>query len=242
MKKSIFILAALFAATFANAQITLEHSFPVESWSGKDLPYYPCSYINSMQLLTNKGYVTGAQELPCPFYMNITYKDNHRIKDITFINPQDFSNYKTLDLAMYDLYFSDESLCAIAYNIFATDKIALIFQDGSMSYPRDFVIIDEDGNELMRMDNYYESFRSFIVERINNQWKLIVPIGRSGSRGELSSVDIYSLPGDGSEPDFSQAISNTSSPKRSARKIAREGQVLVETENNTYDLKGQEVK
>jgi hypothetical protein len=51
---------------------------------------------------------------------------------------------------------------------------------------------------------------------------------------------IYSLPGNG-EP---QAISAPSSPKRSssARKIARDGQVLVETDNTIYTLTGQEVK
>ena len=64
-----------------------------------------------------------------------------------------------------------------------------------------------------------------------------------GCQGALEVMDDGGehLP-DGSEPDFSQAISNTSSPKRSARKIAREGQVFVETENNTFDLRGQEVK
>lgn len=239
MKKSIFILAALFAATIANAQITLEHSFAIESgYTSECLPYLPCSYINSMQLFTNKGYVTGVQELPCSYYMNITFKDNKRIKDLIFINPEDFSTYKTLNLSSYDISFSYESLCAIAYDIFSVDKIALIFKEQSSG---NLVIIDEDGIELMRI-NCYGRFNRIMIDRINNQWKLIVPAASSEDRYTLSSVDIYSLPGDGSEPDFSQATNTLSSPKRSARKITREGQVLVETENNTYDLKGQEVK
>ena len=55
--------------------------------------------------------------------------------------------------------------------------------------------------------------------------------------GDKYYTNVYSVPGNGE----AQAISNPS-PKRNARKIAREGQVLVETENNTYTLQGQEVK
>ena len=236
MKKFTFILVALFSATFATAQITLEHSFTIEpdnDLKGKGQPFHPCSYINSPA----KYVVVGAQELPCPYYMNITYKD-YRIKDITFINPGDFNIYKTLDLSTYP----ETSLHAIAYDVFAIDKIALIIQDNSN---RDFIILDEDGNVLKKIDNYYDrdgGYGILFIERMNDQWKLVVPTASYEKRRTLSSVDIYSLPGDGSEPSPSQAISNTSSPKRSARKIAREGQVLVETENNTYDLRGQEVK
>jgi hypothetical protein len=49
---------------------------------------------------------------------------------------------------------------------------------------------------------------------------------------------IFTLPGNGGL----QAVSTPSSPKRSARKIARDGQVLVQTDNNTYTLTGAEVK
>lgn len=49
---------------------------------------------------------------------------------------------------------------------------------------------------------------------------------------------IYSLPGNG----MATGISTPSSPKRSARKIARDGQVLIETEANIYTMQGQEVK
>ena len=52
------------------------------------------------------------------------------------------------------------------------------------------------------------------------------------------TTSIYSLPGNGE----AQAVSTPSSPKRSARKIVREGQVLVQTDNNTYTLTGAEVK
>ena len=54
----------------------------------------------------------------------------------------------------------------------------------------------------------------------------------------IYNTEIYSLPGNGE----AQAVSTPSSPKRSARKIAREGQVLVQTDNNTYTLTGAEVK
>ena len=56
---------------------------------------------------------------------------------------------------------------------------------------------------------------------------------------DTTDLEIYSLPGNG---EVSTEISAPSSPKRSARKIARGGHVLVETETSTYTLQGAEVK
>ena len=55
---------------------------------------------------------------------------------------------------------------------------------------------------------------------------------------EGALTNVYSLPGNGE----AQEVSTPSSPKRNARKVAREGRVLVETGSNTNTLQGQEVK
>lgn len=242
MKKSIFIIAALLTTTFANAQITLERSLPVEDATAYIPPYLPCSFINYIQKV-NKTYseLYVPSELPCPFYFKITANENDRIQNITFINPNDFSIYKTLDLSGYNLWRGFyESIFAISYNVFAVDKIALIIKEES-TY--DFLIIDEDGVVLQRLHNYVSNGQKMgvlVIEKMNDQWKLIVPT--KDNNGDRATVDIYSFPGDGSVPQAAQAVSTPSSPKRSARKIAREGQVLVQTDNNTYTLTGAEVK
>ena len=69
--------------------------------------------------------------------------------------------------------------------------------------------------------------------KFNGNYKLVART----SYGSKGKTYIYSLPGNGETQDISTPIS-----KRSARKVAREGQVLVETENSTYTLQGQEVK
>ena len=233
MKKSIFIFAALFAATFANAQITLERSLPVEDATAEFM-YLPCSVINCLQKQYNHSRFQIPSELPCPFYFKTTAKN---IQNITFINPNDFSVYKTLDLSSYNLSSIYDQICAISYNVFAVDKIALVIQERP-TY--DFLIIDEDGIILQRIHNYTQKASYLVIEKMNDQWKLIVPT--TDENGKMATVDIYSFPGDGSVPQAAQAVSTPSSPKRSARKIARDGQVLVQTDNNTYTLTGTEVK
>ena len=95
-------------------------------------------------------------------------------------------------------------------------------------------VVDEDGNALTNniQKTTLEGGSSYLL-KVNNSYILAV------ENNSENTYDIYSLPGNG---DSSTDIVSPSSPKHSARKIARDGQVLVETENNTYTLQGVEAK
>ena len=209
MKKSIFILAALFAATFANAQITLEHTF-----DGGGLLVFTDGGDHSEDESTRI-------QAPC-FY----------IWDETPSGASEYSCWlelydpETLDLYRKIVFDKYTRIFYVTKNIFTTDnKVAFLANDKILNEDKEIVY---DLN--LGMDPIYLRYD---LVKFNGNYKLI--FRTYGSNGKTY---IYSLPGNGE----AQAVSTPSSPKRSARKIARDGQVLVETENNTYDLRGQEMK
>ena len=208
MRKSIFIIAALFAATFANAQITLEHTF-----------------VGSVSAPTLTQNIIGD-------YFVVKDKETNSInvydgKDYSIVWTLPKPAGKKVDAWLF------------SSNIFSTDgKFACVvkFSDEQVNdntkshyyvYNEDNTIIADLG---VAWDNEYVCFLKF-----STGYKLLI---EKVCTDYSFTTEIYSLPGNGS----SQAVSTPSSPKRNARKIAREGQVLVETENNTYTLQGQEVK
>lgn len=242
MKKSIFILVALFAATFANAALIPDYKFINP---GTEDFIYPAQWMfNSLQMEGNSSsnshvpytYHIGT-DLPCPFYVKIV-EDSSAQDGVRYIilNATDYSIYKS-SLDIVSMFGEDKHPVVAAYDIFAVDKLAFIIENnniGSSSYSNEhyYQIIDEDNNILLDF-----STASWYINKYGDTWKLLlVKFGDTKVESE-----IYVLPGDGSMPGSSQAISNPAA-QRNAKKIVREGQVLVETENNTYNLKGQEVK
>ena len=208
MKKSIFVLAALLAATFANAQITLEHTF--------------VGFVSAPTLTQN---IIGD-------YFVVKDKETNSInvydgKDYSIVWTLPKPAGKKVDAWLF------------SSNIFSTDgKFACVvkFSDEQVNdntkshyyvYNEDNTIIADLG---VAWDNEYVCFLKF-----STGYKLLM---EKVSTDYSVTTEIYSLPGNGE----AQAVSSPSSPKRSARKIARDGQVLVQTDNNTYTLTGAEVK
>lgn len=208
MKKSIFVLAALLAATFANAQITLEHTF--------------VGFVSAPTLTQN---IIGD-------YFVVKDKETNSInvydgKDYSIVWTLPKPAGKKVDAWLF------------SSNIFSTDgKFACVvkFSDEQVNdntkshyyvYNEDNTIIADLG---VAWDNEYVCFLKFTTG-----YKLLM---EKVSTDYSFTTEIYSLPGNGK----TQAISTPSSPKRSARKIARDGQVLVQTDNNTYTLTGAEAK
>lgn len=216
MKKSIFILAALFAATFANAQITLERTF--NSW------LYPPTFSTSGFL---QKYVYGDLYIEFESYAEnayvVTLYDAFSYEEVTqFITPKKIGFWFVAARG----YFSNTN-----------EVITLLPQNGHL------VLITESGELLQDLGELYvqEGNMPLIVTLTDGSRRLIIWSG--GYNYETSTETpivtyIYSLPGNGEALE----VSTPSSPKRNARKVAREGRVLVETENNTYTLQGQEVK
>lgn len=239
MKKSIFILAALFAATFANAQISLKYS--LKSSDGLVAPASgPIGLQGDRDFEDGGVKVSTLPELP--FYVKNTEEDG-----CTFLNPFDFSVYKilgverTLNLLASQMGYNNETSestfisgpLAITYDIFAVDKIAILRREEGTAHYR---IVDEDENILWETSG--DGTTNLWINKYGNEWHLYV---MKYAQGQYIS-EIYAFPGDGSMPDAASAVSTPSSPQRSIRKIARNGQVLVEAENKTYTVQGTEVK
>ena len=202
MKKSIFILTALFAATFASAQITLEHTY------------------NSYLYLPND--IGFASTFP------LCYGDVYGLFDASYdVIIMDAYNHEELGKFQWTTPF------IAARNLFTTDNslVVLTIKDENLVLiTADFTIIQNLGAKAVCED----CSSSKIIQLPDGSFKLILRIREQ----EGSKTEVYSLPGKGVPTEISSPVPQRSS----ARKIAREGQVLVETENNTYTLQGQEIK
>ena len=216
MKKTIFILAALCAATFANAQITLE-----KTYNGA---LYPFTYPDFNRMI----------------YGDIYIEYQYNTDNIYTIVVYDAYSYDELTRFTIPTGYASWFVAARGYFSNSNEVITLLPQNGHL------VLISESGELFQDLGEIYVDGVGVgtipqILTLSDGSCKLwfTVDEGFNNETG-LSSFGtyIYSLPGNGK----AQSVSKPSSPKRSARKIAREGQVLVETENNTFTLQGQEVK
>lgn len=221
MKKSLFILAALFVATFANAQITLEHTFDHEIDFGWGIASLDAAYFG------NSDYIIG----------NYIYEEDEDNGYVHIYDAKDCSLLKTLNKSKEATYYF------ISRGIFSTDsKWCFVnfkrteiqgFETDGPAICRYYYTIQvqaEDGTILATLNDQAFCEDYITLAKVGNEYKLVVK--------KEGKYDYYSLPGNGEI----QAVSTPSSPKRSARKIARKGQVMVETENNTYTLTGQEIQ
>lgn len=141
---------------------------------------------------------------------------------INLYDVDDFSLYKTIEIENV----TGSSVCLLSKNILSTDnKVCFCITGGDEhSY-----IYNEDG-QLIATINGDGNIPPTLL-KVNDRYLLI-------SRDTYEKTYIYSVPGNGE----AQAVSTPSSPKRSARKVARDGQVIVQTDDNTYTLTGAEVK
>jgi len=223
MRKSIFILAILFASTCANAQIILEHTF--EGWATISTNVYGDSY----------------HYIQAPYYYVFKYPKNEpsvpepsdgapeRLQKasgnstVMLYNIDDFSLYKAIEIEGT----TATGLCLVSRNILSTDnKVCFCLSDYNeeQSY-----IYNEDGNLVATL----KGISPTIVE-VEDRYMLIL-------HGEQQNYTyIYSLPGNGEE---STDISTPVAPRKSStRKITRNGHVLLDTGANTYTIQGQQLQ
>ena len=215
MKKSIFILAALLAATFADAQITLLHSFD----GGINISVNGSDYGSSF---SKPSY----EYIEAPYFYESDQDSNNDGLILNLYEKDDFSLYKSVHITN----IGDCGLAElVSRNIFTTDNkvcFAVMAGDGKRC------IYNEDGQlvETLLEDGGYGS--NLCIVRVNGKYLLIV----SKSYGQGSYI--YSLPGN-NEP---QDIETPAAPRSSARKVLKKDQILVENVDKTYTLQGQEVK
>ena len=224
MKKSIFILATLFAATAAYAQITLEktldgfYTISANYDEGIFDHYVQSPYFYNTQIQKNEPSVPNEPIQGAPRRANASNKCVLNLYDV-----DDFSLYKTIESENV----TGSYVCLVSKNILSTDNKVCFCIPGGYGTNQSY-IYNEDG-QLVATINGDGNFPPSLL-KVNDRYLLICR--------DYEKTYIYSVPGNGE----AQAVSTPSSPKRSARKIAREGQVLVQTGNNTYTLTGAEVK
>lgn len=213
MKKTIFILAALFTATFANAQIT-----KVGEVAGQLAVY------------------TNAMTVGNVLYSKVKQGSRVSIK-LYNLSGAFIQEYKTINInkVAEENEFQIEHL---SRNYFTTDgKICFLYHEYSGSYPNFVVekcqIIDEDGNVVYNIAEkpFYEGSA---IYNIGDTYYLVL----NGLLPTEKSY-IYALPGNG---DSAQDIVFPSAPHKSARKILNNDQVYIENADHTYTLTGQQVK
>ena len=227
--KKLFIITALFAAAFAQAQLTPDYT-DTDPHIKKGV--YGASFLFSPYNTLGEVDRYRPNFPNCPFFVRIEEINSEFF--YVFINPFDYSVYKTINTN----FFNNVDIYAAAYDIFAVDKLAFFLKDNNDNHLR---FIDEDGNVLL---DFGDDVLTWHIAKYGSTWKLLLNKGTSTifDGDNTTSVEVYNFPGDGSEPQIPTNINPSPTFKHTARKIARDGQVLVETENNTYTLQGQEIR
>ena len=214
MRNSIFILVTLFAATFANAQITKIGEVTADNLK-----------------VDNDKFATGNV-----LYSQISQGTQVSIKLYNLSNAY-IQEYKTININK----MSADNLIDIrqmSRNFFTTDgKICFLYKEISGSYPNYVIekcqIIDEDGNVVYDVTDkpWYENS---VVWSIDGAYYLVLPDLKS------SPVKwyIYAIPGNGETQD----ISSTSAPRYNSRKYVHNAHVLIDSNERTYNMQGQEVR
>lgn len=171
MKKSFFILVALFAATFANAQITLLHIF--ESNVSVTVNPYASIY----------GY-----NIEAPYFYESDQDSNNEGLILNLYEKDDFSLYKSVHITN----IGDCGLAElVSRNIFTTDnKVCFTVTTGDGK----LCIYNEDGQLVETLLEGGYGYNSYIVS-VDGKYLLIV----SKSYGQ--GARIYSLPGNGEAQD-----------------------------------------
>ena len=223
MKKSIFILAALFAATFANAQITLEKTFGSMVDLGSEVPILQgYSIVHGSRQSRAFPLVVG------PYIVETQWTGSAAVYDV-----YDFNTLTLLKtFTSTDLVPAGDHYGLISRGIFTTDnKWAWAYIQND-----ELFIVTEDNTELLRVNNCTGYSGEPFIIKVNEQYKLVVTV----KAGDMSyETQLYSLPGKG---DTGQDIETPVAPRSSARKVLKKDQVLVENADKTYTLQGQEVK
>lgn len=228
MKKSIFIFAALFAATFANAQI-------VKVWSGDidvlgtGLQSIAISDQGDKFILIGPYFATWRDITDVLYYVDVIDAETLTIvKSFKLIN-EAWEDFGTTD----DIYM-------LSKGIFSTDdKWACLALVETGDETTELQVRNEDGAVLASIPNFKPGSRDFAtlkLVKVGNALQLHVAQINPNFSFIVDKWDIYSLPG--SAQDFV----SVSMPCRAARKILHNDQVRIETSDHTYTLTGQEVK
>jgi len=221
MKKSIFILAALFATTFANAQITLEHTFDNEINLGWGINSTLASAIGADNYIFG-NYIFEEQN------SNILIYDASDCTLLQTITKQDEETYAFISKGIFT---TDNKWSFIVFKRANTaERLDIPYEPCTYYYGAQ--IKTEDGNVLATLTTKVICENTIKLIKVGDNYKLVV-------KNDNGKYDYYSLPGNGETQDI-----ETPSAQRhnNSRKYLHNDQVLVENADRIYTLTGQEVK
>lgn len=212
MKKSIFILVTLFAATFVNAQIVLEHS-------------YNYNLCTPHEIIDENGATMGD--------IFAYYDENGTLVCIDALTYDELARITIPGMKRYDM---------IAKNLYSSDGLIgfIARSEDSKGWGHAYVY-NQNGIQLADLGEctYVQVIKvSSGYKLVVHKTETIHP--EDGPVYYYNYyTDIYSLPGNG---DAGQGVESPSAPRKSARKIFQYDQVRIENADRTYTLTGQEIK
>lgn len=220
MKKSIFMLAAMIAATFANAQITLLHTFE-----------------NQINFGWGIAILEGGRYGDHGIVGNFIYEEDEDLGIINIYNANDGSLYKTITkkagcsytLLSRGIFTADNKWSFVTYersNTIGWEDCS--FEDCKYYYT--IKIQTEDGETLATLSTNAFCEDLVTLVKVENAYKLLVKTN--------TKYDFYSLPGNGEAQD----VETPSAPRKSARKVLKKDQVYIESPDHIYDTQGKMVK
>lgn len=248
MKKILLVIAVVISATVANAQIKKVWTGPIVGF-GSGVQVVEC---NDVSLIGN--YIWTHRESGDTYYYDIMDASSLSIaKTFTWIYGSQDNSWFNIDGVEIGPYFMSKGIfsadgkwaCAV---LIATETgVATGGPDAGATYDiyTEMQIRNEDGTVLATIPIYYISSTYTNTEfplpqliKTNDSYKLVAPV-LNNEHEHTYEYDIYYLPGN----DLTQDLVATPLPRNmTARKIVQNGQVLVETENNTYNMNGHEVR
>lgn len=220
MKKSIFMLAAMIAATFANAQITLLHTFE-----------------NQINFGWGIAILEGGRYGDHGIVGNFIYEEDEDLGIINIYNANDGSLYKTITkkagcsytLLSRGIFTADNKWSFVTYersNTIGWEDCS--FEDCKYYYT--IKIQTEYGETLATLSTNAFCEDLVTLVKVENAYKLLVK--------NNTKYDFYSLPGNGEAQD----VETPSAPRKSARKVLKKDQVYIESPDHIYDTQGKMVR
>lgn len=247
MKKILLVIAVILSATLTNAQITKVWSGPIVGF-GSGVQVLD---IDDASLIGN--YIWTHRESGDTYYYDIMDASSLSIaKTFTWIDGSQDNSWFNIDGVERGPYFMSKGIfsadgkwaCAV---LIATETgVVTGGADAGATYNiyTEMQIRNEDGTVLATIPIYYISYMyntEFPLPQLiktNDSYKLVAPV-LNNEHEHTYEYDIYYLPGN----DMTQNLVATPLPQNIfTRKIIQNGQVLVKTEKNTYNLQGQKVR
>ena len=147
-----------------------------------------------------------------------------------FYNKEDFSLYKALQINDFSW------ISSVAKGIYTSDKnltcfVAQVSSSCTGENCSGIFILDENGVQIAKLDIDNHVIKTEIV-KVGNNYKLFVSC-------KEERTYVYSI---GGSNDDAVSVNKASVSSSSVRKIAQDGQVLVQTETKTYTLTGSKIK